>query len=83
MKIWCLFSIANEYDQPNNNLISWWLEKPNIKELARVLHIKFDLSKGNSFLGKLLKEQRIKDNSCYTEYRLEQVEEGQILEEYD
>lgn len=33
-KIWCLFSIANDYDQPNNNLVAWWPAKPSLETLA-------------------------------------------------
>lgn len=35
--IWCLFSIANEHDQPDNNLVAWWAEKPTIDALARFM----------------------------------------------
>lgn len=27
--IWCLFSVANEYNQPENNLVAWWPAKPS------------------------------------------------------
>lgn len=36
-KIYCLFSIANEYDQPANNLVAFWFNYPTeeqIKSLA-------------------------------------------------
>lgn len=35
--IWALFSVDNNYDQPENNLVAWWLEKPSFDELAKAL----------------------------------------------
>lgn len=32
--IWCLFSVANMYDQPEHNLVAWWGEKPSLEVLA-------------------------------------------------
>lgn len=29
--IWCLFSVENEYNQPENNLVAWWNDKPTIE----------------------------------------------------
>ncbi len=34
MSIWCLFSVENNYDQPENNLVAWWNQKPTIEKLA-------------------------------------------------
>lgn len=45
MKIWCLFSIANDYDQPYSNLEAWWVKKPDFAELAIVVGITVDIKK--------------------------------------
>jgi len=44
--IWVLFSIANEYDQPDNNLEAWWFFKPSFTELAKGLVMEVDIKKG-------------------------------------
>lgn len=35
MSIWCIFSLSNNYDQPPNNLVAWWKDKPDLTMLAR------------------------------------------------
>lgn len=35
MKVWALFSIENEYDQPDNNLEGLFHHKPTFEELAK------------------------------------------------
>lgn len=74
MKIWCLFSIANNYDQPYANLEAWWVKKPDFAELAIAVGITVDIKKGHSGIGRLLKnkESRIDD----TDFRLEEIPEG-------
>lgn len=34
MQIWCLFSVDNNYDQPENNLVAWWKDKPSFDQVA-------------------------------------------------
>jgi len=75
MKIWCLFSIANEYDQPDNNLEAWFLSKPDFKSLNKVLG--FNKSKAK-LVGDLLRHGRCKDIGS-ADYRLEEVEEATRL----
>ncbi|WP_037500590.1 hypothetical protein [Sphingomonas jaspsi] len=36
-KIWCLFSVANNYDQPDNNLEAWWPEKPSLETFSALM----------------------------------------------
>lgn len=36
-KIYCLFSVANLYDQPPHNLVAWWSNPPTVKDLIGVL----------------------------------------------
>lgn len=69
MKIWCLFSIDNEYNQPKHNLESWWNEKPDISKLRKV--IQFD----NESLNELLKNGVLKEYGVRKLF-LTEVEEG-------
>lgn len=71
--IWCLFSVANNYDQPNNNLCVWYTEKPSLETLfayfcADISHTELVVSIVNVWAGQ---EQRIAE----ADYRLEQVKE--------
>jgi len=38
-KIWCLFSVENNYDQPDYNLVAWWYQKPNKVQLVWAMNI--------------------------------------------
>jgi hypothetical protein len=84
LKIWCVFSVDNNYDQPDNNLVIWFNEKPTLDQLARTLTGKgldeldepnivaiVGIWTGNSD-GKL-------PFGFDTIYRLEEVEEGRKL----
>ena len=75
-KAWFLFSVDNDYDQPPNNLICWWSEKPGLKDVARAVDLDFPnggdevvLCVVNLWSGK---EVRILN----TDYRLEEVMEA-------
>ena len=35
--IWCLFSVDNNYDQPDHNLVMFWHERPSIETVAKAL----------------------------------------------
>lgn len=74
MKIWILLSIANEYDQPDNNLEAWWSYKPTFIELASVIGITVDIHKGHKEIGQLLKGKEVRIDWTY--YRLEEISEG-------
>ena len=78
--IWVLFSIANEYDQPDNNLEAWWFFKPSFTELAKGLVMEVDIKKGNSYIGKILKGEKVRMGEY--DYRLRETEEGKIKEDY-
>lgn len=72
MKIWCLFSIDNDYNQPKNNLVAWWKNKPNKDQLSKALGVSENdaLASSNEILSG--KEVRVWD----ADYRLEEVREG-------
>lgn len=73
MKIWCLFSVDNEYDQPANNLVCWWMIKPSMSRLIEVLGTHDDISLNQLLVGKVI---RLLD----VDYRLELVENNVILD---
>ena len=77
MKIWALFSIANDYDQPDNNLVAWWQNKPKIEVLAQTIGINFDRNKGSVKLGKILKGQGVRIDGA--DFRLVEITEGVTL----
>lgn len=79
MKIWCLFSIANEYDQPRNNLEAWWSHKPDFEKLASVIKIPFDGEK--NILNIVYLHQGQERRIFETDFRLVQVEEGAVDDE--
>ena len=37
MTIWILTQIANDYNQPENDLVAWWPEKPSKVQLGLAL----------------------------------------------
>ena len=39
MTIWILTRIANDYNQPENDLVAWWPEKPSNVQLGIALKV--------------------------------------------
>jgi hypothetical protein len=91
--IFCLFSINNNYDQPRNNLVIWWFEKPTFEVFCKSFQVAIEpgadvltvLDKYGEALLRLKeiyngKEARVFGN---TDYRLEEVAEGTILQDND
>ena len=76
-KIWCLFSIDNNYDQPDNNLVAWWSEKPSLFSLAKALELSFPSNKDDDTLF-VVNVWQGKPSQFYfgTEFRLEEVVEN-------
>lgn len=76
MKIVCLFSVENNYDQPNNNLVCWWREKPSIETVAKMIGETFPCRDDNDTLAivKIWSGEGARIHE--TDYRLENVEEG-------
>ena len=75
MKIWCLFSVDNDYNQPPNNLVAWWMQKPTREQLAEAIEIGPD--QWTEELDSILDMQG-NERIGQTDYRLEQVPEGII-----
>ena len=73
-RIWCLFTSANDYDQPNNNLQAWWSEKPSLEDLEKV-----EVCKGaiRPVLDGILAGATIRLQN-YFDTRLEEVAEGEV-----
>lgn len=81
--IWCLFSIDNGYDQPANNLVAWWKEKPSLEVLASALNINFPGGKDKeivSLVG-IYRGEELEYN--YVLYRLRLLCEGVVKENQD
>ena len=76
-----LFSVENEYDQPMNNLVCLWKEKPSLETLCKDIDWKFPADSDKDTLAIVTlwqgkKEVRI-DN---VDYRLETVHFNKKLE---
>jgi hypothetical protein len=79
MNIWCLFSVTHEYDQPSNNLVAWWEEKPSIEKLAETLGMDMKLSKDQDLANLcLLWVNGLQHNPGDTDYRLEYIGPGKL-----
>lgn len=76
IKIWVLFSIENEYDQPRNNMVAWWWAKPTFQILANVMKILFNKEKGNAIIGRIFKGEKVRHNNA--DFRLREIREGRI-----
>ena len=72
-KIYCLFSVTNEYNQPQNNLVGWWADKPTQEQVSEAT--------GYVVTSKVVVS--LACNGYYresgdTEYRLEVKNEGRV-----
>lgn len=77
--IWCLFSVANEVDQPDNNLVRWWSIKPTIEQLASFMACPLDLA-GDAQIVQVVNLWQGRPEyfpSASKTYRLEEVHEGE------
>lgn len=77
--IWCLFSVENNYDQPQNNLVAWWKNKPQLETLAEALGRKFPGADDDEtiFIVNIWSQKTTKD-SHGTIWRFEIKNEGII-----
>lgn len=76
-----LFSIANEYNQPSNNLVCLYDKQPSFDELAKVLNTSFPCVKEEDtiLITKLWQGKEIKWGT--TEYRLETITFNTVIKE--
>ncbi len=77
--IWCLFSVENNYDQPENNLVRWWGTKPSIEELAKFLACPLDKAGDADIVAVvgIWKGESGTVGHLDTHYRLQEVKEGE------
>lgn len=87
-KIYCLFSVANDYDQPRNNLVALWGEKPDFETFCKLFEITIEpganilavLDKYGDALIKLREVYNGRETLVFGDnYRLEVVTEGTKL----
>lgn len=76
MKIWCLFSIANLYDQPNNNLVAWWSNRPSFEVILSAVNGSLGDEKTIIAAANLLQGRETKVGEDL--FRLEEINEGTI-----
>ena len=76
MKIWALFSVENNYDQPDNNLVAWWATKPTFEILSDALECPMNSDKNILAVVKIA--QGAVERIGGTDYRLREIEEGVI-----
>jgi len=69
--IWCLFSIANDYNQPEHNLECWWATKPDIDKISETVLY------NDTVLNTLLINNFVKVSGC--SYYLKEVNEAEKL----
>lgn len=78
-QIWALFSVDNNYDQPDNNLVAWWAEKPSFDTLAKAIGLEaFPCGTNEESLYVINLWQGVAENFKRddTLYRFELVSEG-------
>lgn len=78
--IWCLFSVDNNHDQPDNNLVAWWHEKPSLENFFKALGVTMG-QRDNETVAVVqiwTGQRQVVSETFKTEYRLEELEEGQL-----
>jgi hypothetical protein len=74
-----LFSVENEYDQPSNNLVCLWKDKPSLEECSEAIGIKFPAPNDDMTLA-LVKVWNGEDVCIHnTNYRLQEVKFDEVL----
>lgn len=77
MKVWAIFSIENEYNQPENNLEKLFKDKPTMKELNEWYQGHVDEDDGykkEDRFEQMLDGEEIRFTKMGADYRLEEVE---------
>lgn len=57
--IYCLISIKNEYSQPENNLVTYWNNKPTYKIIRETLIAIFEKENCTKFENKFLTKRAV------------------------
>ena len=79
MNAWFLFSVDNNYDQPPNNLVAWWKERPSLEIVAKALNRKFPCDTDEETLAIVnIWSGKTADLDQGTTYRLGEQVEGVI-----
>jgi len=79
--IWTLFGVENNYDQPEHNLVAWWIEKPDFATLAKALSYEFP-SKNDAdtlFVIRVWEGQNTQERVSGTSYTLKEIPEGILV----
>jgi len=76
-EIWCIFTIDNDYDQPEDNLENFWFEKPTLQTFAKQIGVDLETANEDKILRVIAaykgEDTQITDSD--TSYRL-QTKEG-------
>lgn len=72
MTIWCIFSVENDYNQPLNNLVTWFKQRPDFCKIKKTIGQGSDTE-----IGRVLKGEEVRISN--TDFLLEEVEEEDIL----
>lgn len=77
--IWCLFGVENNYDQPDNNLLVWWSEKPSIEKILHHFNLHWDSVSDENIVKmvELYRGEHVRIDD--TTYRIQIVEEGKVI----
>ncbi|HQT77999.1 MAG TPA: hypothetical protein PLD10_13170 [Rhodopila sp.] len=78
MKIWCLFSIENDYNQPEHNLVGWWLNKPSLETVGAAIGINFPFDSDDDVVNVVRVWQGTPIMFRDATYTLEEIEEGVV-----
>lgn len=81
MKIFALLSVANNHDQPGNNLVCFWEKKPSLEEVGKAVGIKWPSENDLETLDVVKIWQGIDTRVARhdTDYRLNELESGKML----
>lgn len=80
-KIWALFSVENNYDQPDNNLVAWWTDKPSFDILAKAVGLAgfpCDSNDMTLYIVNLWQGIEGQIRQGETLYRLKEIKEGKL-----
>ena len=69
-----MFSVENQYNQPNNNLEGWFNQKPTIEMLLKHFNVQMDDSERIAKIAQLWAGQEVRLSNA--DYRIEEVGQG-------